>query len=142
MAETEALGSIFTGVERRTAVIQGLRDLADYLDQRQDVPAPYSVHAGVALWTKEQLTKAARSMGGAHKDYSDKFFSLQRTFGPVTFEVFINREEVCEKTVIGTRVVPEHTEEIVQWNCVDVSLLNETALPELPEATLPAEVHL
>lgn len=47
---------------------------------------------------------------------------------PVTIEYSADREAVCVKKVVGTKVVPakttpERTEEIVEWECEPVSLL-------------------
>lgn len=83
-----------------------------------------------------KVAKFARSMGyKVEKDY-DNNFSLNVTLPgiedsetdkPVTLHYYCDREAVCVKKVIGTKVVPAHTtperiEEIVEWDCQKIAL--------------------
>ena len=103
----------------RQALIDGYRALADWLKENPDMPTP--AQSGlVPVGDREEFLRLAKRMGFATKDANGKWYSVVRHFGPaVRYEIFINREKVCEKTVVGTREIQAHTEEIVEWTCSD-----------------------
>lgn len=105
----------------RTKTIDGLRELADYLEARPDVPLPY-LGTLDAFADPAELSAIARAMGGFHKQHDGNFLSLVRRFGPIALAVNFSSESVCERVVVGTEEVPEkvtpaHTKEIVEWRC-------------------------
>jgi hypothetical protein len=108
----------------REELIQGLRDMADFLEQQPDVPIVYHAGMSVPVFGIDTIRAAIRAMGDVEKRFEGNYVSVIRRFGPVKYEVFVAREDVCEKTVVGKRVVPEHEEEIVEWSCRE-SLLSE-----------------
>jgi hypothetical protein len=118
----------------------GLRRLADLLDANPDLSGcTYGFgglvvmprdRAGVAAWARA----AMRSTGKAVKYQGGSYAGVDITFGPVELHVRIEREEICERVVTGTREVTEEvpdpealaalplvevtrTEEIVEWRC-------------------------
>lgn len=105
----------------RLETIDGLRALADYLEQRPDVPLPYlgSLHA---FPNASELQTVAKAMGGFTKTHDGAFLTLVKDFGAFRFHVNFASEAVCERVVVGTedvaeKVVPAHTVEIVEWKC-------------------------
>jgi hypothetical protein len=93
-----------------------LRLLADFLDANPDLPGSLayafdSIHIfpssrdEVAVWARA----AMRAHGSVHKHLdSETWAGLDVTFGEVVkLRVRIERQEVCERVVIGTREVTE-----------------------------------
>lgn len=119
----------------RADAIQGLRDFADFLEANEDASLPSGLYALDYQWGKENLLARTRELGGLwNKKEDGAYFSLVRHFGPVRYEVYTTRSEVCERVVTGTRTVtreeydpdalaqvPKRTvtaeEEIVEWRC-------------------------
>ena len=123
----------------RQDFINGLRQLADYLEARPALPVPddLPVQGWVFSWdddAREELAAAARAMGKAEKQVSDFAFTLRgpQFAGGIYYYVGASRHTVCERVVVGTEKVevpdpnaPTITEEreIVEWHCPD-SLLD------------------
>ena len=100
----------------------GLRDLADWLDASAEVVPEHVVdHTfNVCCLRREQIEAVARSGGRWEKVDDGNYFTLRRTFGPVTLDFFTARENVCRRVVVDTiehpeKVVPAHVEEVVEW---------------------------
>jgi hypothetical protein len=123
-------------VERdRKAFTDALRDLANWLDVHPEAPiASFGtlIDLDVSVYgaTKEQLVALARKPGAGpfSKGYSSSLFELTRSFGGgVRYSACGDREQVCERVVVGeeTVEVPEqpyvaaHTETrpITEWKC-------------------------
>lgn len=118
--------------EARMDFIKGLRSLADFIEKNEALPVPYDSPFNIFVDNKEDLRRLQRIVGGKlSKDATDTFFYLRRAFGPLRLDININREEVCERIVIGRRTVPEHEEEIVQWRCADSILADEESVEAL-----------
>lgn len=117
----------------REDFIQALRDLADFFEQHPDVPAPrwqqsISLFASYAN-PKADMAAVARAMGSAAKNYSDELVTLRKPFGEwLELTMHANRDEVCERVVVGTKIIPAEpkriipaqparTEDIVEWHC-------------------------
>jgi len=115
----------------RAAKIEGLRQLADFLEAHPSIPVAFQTFK-VYFDNRDELAAAAR-IGSWEKIYRDTFFILRRTFGSVRLEVFTDREKVCKAVVVGTRqiaavaAVPAHIENVIQWECETESLLDERA---------------
>jgi hypothetical protein len=113
----------------RSALIQGLRDLADALEQHPGIPEPAPVGVNIFLNDNATLQMAAirRAIGGTwEKQATDQFFWIRKRFGPVSLEVNAYRDQVCTRVVVGTETVevpdpaaPKVTveREIVRWDC-------------------------
>ena len=133
---------------RSVGFIRGLRALADFLEANPSVPTPsYGPYFNVSSCSKEQLQAVLTAQGKpkVEKNYWNESFSLKMHFaewealrvteegyryndtGNTTITFTAQREEVCERVVTGTKIIPrevipervveEHEEEIVEWKC-------------------------
>lgn len=125
----------------REDLVQGLRDLADFIEENPEVPV--GEYASVSLYeyvydeyeeydyetvTKtamQQMKELARLLKPCKKDYAGSQFTLQKDFGEhVTLEFATNRANVCERKVVEKIEHPASireawTEEKVEWVCND-----------------------
>lgn len=134
-----------SNTDQRTAVVDGLRQLADFIESHPDMPLP-TCRGSIYLWgddAKTQLANIATSLGTAAKKADEFYYGLTKDFGPVSLSVKASRENVCERVVVGTKtteyLVPPpgvemekriHTEEIVEWVCPPSILAMAAAEPE------------
>lgn len=89
------------------ALIDGLRQAADFLESRPDFPCMNKMygadwHQCIRLWARDKsdLRVAARHLGSFTKKFTDHYFELHKTFNEAfEIEVSIDREQVCKKTV-------------------------------------------
>ena len=125
---------------KRTELASNLREFADFLDNHgQDIPdVTVDVSSRVWSWTSAgdvptAIALALRAgMKGADevtKEYSDNYFRLYLSFGELQYRVLCDREEVCERTVVGTETVMESVppegewteqaveKDVVEWVC-------------------------
>jgi hypothetical protein len=110
--------------KERAEFIRGLREFADFLERNREAPCPLRGMFNVFAETRERFGELARLIGGRlDKVYTDtRWAVLCRRFGPIRYELNIHREMICERRVVGTKVVPEqviptHVEEVVEWEC-------------------------
>ena len=108
-----------------TALIDGLREFADFLETRPDLPfvtdpSPFNLFAA----TRDTLVAAVKVAGGKfEKNYGGEWFYMRRFFGPLRFDIYAAREQVCEARVIGKKIIPAIPERIVddiEWTCGEV----------------------
>lgn len=104
--------------------IDDIRRVADFLEAHPELEG--SMYMPVFdVWldgddAKDQLRQWAKAFGSARKIVSDYSFGLGKKFGDVEVKVYSHREAVCEKKVVGTRVIaasPEREVEVVEWEC-------------------------
>lgn len=132
---------------RRTEVITGLRELADFLESRPGVPVPFEVKVAYPVSGSEdpraEMAAIARAMGDAKKNQWGDYFELLREFsGGVVYEAWAPCEQICERVVVGhetvevpdpeaLKSVPKVTErrEKIEWRCSD-PLLRPDPEPE------------
>lgn len=127
MAVTDTIAEIDNSPEAiklaaRRQYVQGLRDLAAFIETFPDVPLPYAGAHNAFVDDKSQLAAIARACGGRWaKNATDDFFFIRRAFaGGHAYEVNVSRERVCRKVVTGTRIqpaVPEREVEEFRWVC-------------------------
>jgi hypothetical protein len=88
----------------RAAYIQGLRELADFLEAHPDLPMPFwGVTVNVYAQTKEEFVDWVGRVGGPlEKRTLETVMSLGRRFGVHKYEVNIMREQI-----LGREVQPE-----------------------------------
>lgn len=127
----------------------GLRELADFIDANPDLPGLRHTFANVSVFPRDKEGVAAwaraamKATGKASKLQDGTWAGVQLEFGPdrehtgrpVRIAVRIEREEVCERVVTGTRLetkeVPDpealaavplvtvtETVEDVEWRCL------------------------
>ena len=119
----------------------GLRSLADWYDEHPDFPVPYEARRETPCFTvgchngKEEFAEMVSTLGGARDKFVDgSYMRVVRDFGGgVKFEVWANRDEVCEAVVVGTETVIEDEvitpavtrrveveRPVIRWECAPV----------------------
>lgn len=111
-----------------------LRQIADWYEAHSEMKQPFPVLRVGGVYGRKELSAFARALGTCKKSFDEKFARVERDFGGVVLEAFDWRENVCERVVLGHRIVPkkviprqvipEHEEEIIEWGCPE-SLLDE-----------------
>jgi hypothetical protein len=122
-----------TEQQKRAAFIEGLRQIADALENHTELRIPY---VGSIIHRVEDLGEmlaVGKAFGGKWEknatDYGD--FQLIRRFSDdLQYTVYTARENVCTRVVTGTKhvpekvvearpasVVPAHVEDVVEWHC-------------------------
>ena len=103
---------------------QALRSLADFYDANPDVatPLPQIVNVYSVEDTKEAASQIIEVLKPCRKEWDGGFLKITRDFDGVTLKFVFERSAVCTRRVIGHKTVPstyypEHTEEIVEWDC-------------------------
>jgi hypothetical protein len=109
-------------MNERAAYVQGLRELADFVEAHPDLPVPFSGSHNVFLADKADVVALARAAGGRWEKGADpNYFYLKVRFaGGHTYDLNVDRERICRKVVTGTRTVPAtpaHDVEEFHWIC-------------------------
>ena len=106
--------------DERAKWIEGLRELASFLEGNPDLPLPQAFYGLVWSSSKDCTFNLAKGRGPWHKYFSGSYAYLSRRFGPHEYSFGLTRDLVCERIVTGTREVPAspaRIEEIVEWKC-------------------------
>jgi hypothetical protein len=119
----------------KQAYVQGLRDLADYLETSELDLAYYNgIRLDVFTYNEKTFAEQSRKLGGFREKVLEGSYAIvKRTFGPHTIEVNISRDKVCERVRVGERIEPateERVVELYEWKCPE----GFTATPILAEA--------
>lgn len=127
----------------RAEQVAGIRELADWLEAHPEVPIPHELtgndYSYVLIMTlsvddpKATLAAIARALpGDVKKDADSSQFEIEGRVGGINVKAIAQRNEVCERVVVGTReitrtipdprvAVPEievtETIEDVKWVC-------------------------
>lgn len=116
----------------RREFVEGLRALAQWVEDHPEIEVPYEASSSVAMntftigaqsWNSETETEQdvaevfaamVKALGGSRtKDADDRYMRVTRQFGPgVALEVWATRDSVCEAVVLRTETVIE--DEIVE----------------------------
>ena len=125
---------------------ENLRTFADFIDEHAaDLPDSIEVDCYTYLWDwsvaegtsvpiamSRAMRAGLKSSAVVKKEYSDNYFRLYMDFGikqPVQFKIVCDRDEVCEKHVVGTEKVmksvapagkwteEEVEQDIIEWKC-------------------------
>ena len=124
---------------RAYRLAEDLRSFADFLDQYGEELPHVTAEIASHVWgysgesVPESVALAMRAglkgAGAVEKEYSDNYFRLYLTFGSLKYKVVCNRDEVCERKVLGTEMVTrsvppegewtekEIEQDIVEWVC-------------------------
>jgi hypothetical protein len=123
----------------RSQYIAGLRELADLLEQHEELELPYSGYRSAmsvipADNQLEQVAAWARALPGrVEKRVRSGYFDIDGNLAGLKITVIADRDKVCERVVVGTetvtRTVPdpdvevplvEVTEQVerVEWRCL------------------------
>jgi hypothetical protein len=135
----EALRALANMIEHTPEVA----DLLSYPIRYMNTPVSSSAPNQAAVLGT--FMRAANRHGAViEKSGDDKWFHVTATWGPVTVHAYADRENVCERVVVGTETVTETvpdpdllaqvptievttTREITKWNCVPLLAASETA---------------
>jgi hypothetical protein len=112
-------------MEDRNETISGLRQLADWLEAHPEVPVPTYNQSSVAVEAAD-LPTIARAMGQAEKTAYGDYFRLSKRFGGVEYYCYTDRDAVCTRTKVGTKVIPAQEARVVdvwEWDCNPVLAL-------------------
>ena len=128
---------------RNASQIATLRQAADWLDEHPELPRVYLGCIGVFPPGKDQKAEVAlvaKAMGHAKKNYLDSSIHLTKNFGDGTknfgdgtISYVADRDKVCERVQVGTRIepshtipardeqfIPEHEVAVFEWKCSPV----------------------
>ncbi len=118
--------------EARARIVQGLRELASFLEAHPEVPTPYVGTQNAFVQTKEEIAAVAR-VGSWEKKWIDDWFSLDHAFsGDVKLSVNVARAQVCERVVTGKQIIPAQPEreiDVYEWHCDESLLAPEKVSP-------------
>ena len=114
-------------VDRRTAFVRGLRQMADFLEAHDDLPIPhYEQYLNVWVYKKEEMAELVKGKGKWEKKAENTYMLFRKQFGPFCYDISIQRDKVCERVVVGTEVVParpyqpERIVDKVEWKCAPI----------------------
>ncbi len=122
--ETEELTEQEYEAQKRAERLDSMEMLLDFLRNNPIIPLPRWGYVSSYNWNNDDLKAVVRAMSPCSKEVTPSFYKLAVNIGDIEFSTNFNREEVCEKKVVGTREVAEvvyeaHTEDIVEWTCPD-----------------------
>lgn len=130
-----------TLTDEQRAWIEGLRELADFVEAHPEIDAASTFTLNLWMHEKSDLADWMKRLGGKWDKYTglDAYFIMRRMFGPHRIELNANREAVCERTQVGTKTVEKPDPELLaavplvtveepvyEWKCPD-SLLAEAS---------------
>jgi hypothetical protein len=103
-------------VNEREQYISNLRAYADWIEDHPQVPIGLVRDFNVFV-SKEEAQSAVKGSGKWEKGTTDIYSYFDRKIGSIRHRLYVERKMVCERNVVGTKIVPEHEEEIVEWVC-------------------------
>jgi len=76
---------------------QGLRDLADFMDNApSDLFKRKKLTVTIHRWNECEIPKFAHALGTCEKVFNNESVGLRKRFGPVTLKIYWWRESVCK----------------------------------------------
>ena len=90
-------------------LIDGLREMADFLEERPDFGAVGVPSFLCYMADKESFVEHCRQLGSyaKHVDDGGKWIEAHKRFGPIDFQVYTARENICERLVTEVEVPEE-----------------------------------
>lgn len=117
--------------DKRQLHIDGLRRIADLLEQNEDLPLPDM--SNISTWiyggsqkVLEKMRAVARSVKSVEKHNNTGTFYLTHQVNSEVQLIFYAGSEICERKKAGTRVIPaqparaatlERVEDKYEWKC-------------------------
>lgn len=117
---------------------QDLRDLADFLEGRPGLTSGLSNSTLYAYASDTDHWAALRSeLGSYDKAAADKYLYARRAFGDITLEVFVSKEQTCERRQVGERTVVRevYPDDVQPTYVLDVEPIYEWVCPPAWSAT-------
>lgn len=119
--------------------INGLRDLADWLEEKQDALEALNVYVGgvdLNLWPGDMspTREGFRAMAALLPNPRDKLdlgshLAVKHVFAPeVRAQVIAAKSDVCTRRQTGTHhveAVPAHDEPVYGWDCEPLNILGD-----------------
>jgi hypothetical protein len=118
-----------------------LRKIADLFEKHTELKLPHDCDQFnyFSANAPSELEKLTRALGKCTKRYDRAFtgsFELDSRIGQIEFRAILNKNRVCKARVVGTktvpavvipeRTIPEHQEEIIEWDCSEPLLAGES----------------
>jgi hypothetical protein len=119
----------------------GLRTLAEFIESHPELPLPHYQNFGAFLEggpavKKEAVIAAAKALASVtqlvkKQVYGEHMQLVWRVNSLLSYQVWVDRDAVCERVVTGVKVIPareevvlpampETTEETFEWRCSPV----------------------
>lgn len=108
---------------------QGLRELADFLDEHPEFPSPPIGAIYIRCYNRAELVRCAKLFKPFEKSIdSGGDYVLARKFGPLSIKLYTSRANVCTRRVVGQeweegKPAREATEgrmvDVLKWTCPD-----------------------
>lgn len=102
----------------RSEYVNGLRELATFLERNEGVPLPETFVRSFA--PIEDLRNLVRAGGLVEKTYGTSTVGVERRFGNITVSWQTGRDAVCEKVLVGYRTEkqkPKRRRAVYKWTC-------------------------
>jgi hypothetical protein len=126
-----------TQFRNATAFLEDMQKMHDFLVDHPFIIKNqdwYPIQLNIYVQDKTGLAEMAKELGSADKHESSYYFSLKKMFGKHSIEVNAQRDKVCTKIKVGTKIsekyepealelamaaVPkiEVEEDIFEWQC-------------------------
>lgn len=108
--------------ESRALYIKALRELANFLESREDAVLPVGDAMHAYTSDGEVFKRGVKAIGLMGRKHFDDWANYIVDFGAIRYVLYTPREAVCKRIVKGTenvpeQVVPAHVKEIVEWEC-------------------------
>jgi hypothetical protein len=90
--------------DQRTRLVQGLRDIADFLDQHPDIPADHPSLVLLHLADRQEVDRIAAMLGvRSTENTRSTHYRAGISFGPIRYEALsIARTEMAARTALQT----------------------------------------
>lgn len=134
--------------------VKALRQLADVYEKHPEMTLPYegvSSIMWVFTWEAEEFARTVAAFGKGNKRFADDSLLFLPDIGGLNIQVRCQREQVCERKVIGRKFIPEkivpakaaeiipaHEEDIVEWDCKPILAKKPTVPVEVTEPPMIA----
>lgn len=125
-----------TVVDERKEYVKSLREFANFLEN-SEAPLPQLFAFNIGFSDKEKLIEAKSKVPGVlTKLFTDYTFELFKKIGIFTYCLYTSRNSVCERIVVGKKIVPsayypEHEEDIVEYKCPEHVLGEDGEFPTI-----------
>ena len=116
-----------------------LRKIATFFEKHTELKVPGSL-AEIKYFEangKAEMAQVAKALGSCQKEVEGNWFHLVKMFGEIKFIAVDYRNRICQKVVVGTKmveevrtpareeeIIPAHEVEVYEWHCPE-SLLDE-----------------
>jgi hypothetical protein len=109
--------------EKSDKMVAGLRELADFFEERPELCEVGTVSATtfyVFTYSPEQFAEAVRLLGKGAKSAHGDWFNVTRQFGIIDLQVTAQRDNLCERVQTGTKVVKARDPQLVREALEDI----------------------